>query len=58
VKRVGWFFHSSPDVVSGATISVPEKPPSKPSTGDAWARVLSTAATLASLIIAYTAVKK
>ena len=58
VKRVGFFFHSSPDVVSGATISVPEKPLSKPSTSDAWARVLSTAATLASLVIAWAAVKK
>jgi protein involved in polysaccharide export with SLBB domain len=58
VKRVAWFFHSSPDVVSGATISVPEKPPSKPSTSDVWARVLTTAATLASLVIAYSAVKK
>jgi polysaccharide export outer membrane protein len=58
VRKVAFFFHTSPDVVSGATITVPERPPKQTSTTDVWARVLSTAATVASLAIAWVAVKK
>ena len=58
VKRVALFFHTSPDVVSGAIISVPEKPEDKGSSADTWARVLGTASALTSIIIAIVAVRK
>jgi polysaccharide export outer membrane protein len=57
VSRVAFFFHSSPNVISGATITVPEKP-QVTGGGDAWQRALTISSTLASLILAYAAVVK
>jgi polysaccharide export outer membrane protein len=57
VKRVALFFHESPDVVSGATISVPQKPESTTTSSEIWARVFAAATALASLIVAVVAVK-
>jgi protein involved in polysaccharide export with SLBB domain len=47
-----------PAVASGSTISVPEKPESKTSSGEIWARVFGTASALASLVLAYSAITK
>jgi protein involved in polysaccharide export with SLBB domain len=58
VKRVAIFFHASPEVVSGATITVPEKPASKTSSGEVWQRVFASATALASLVLAYAAVTR
>jgi len=58
VKRVGLFFHTSPDVTSGATITVPERPESNKSASDVWVQVLASATALSSILIAIIAVKK
>jgi polysaccharide biosynthesis/export protein len=58
VRRVALFFHTSPEVQAGSTITVPEKPESKTSVSDIWARVLTTATTIASIAITYVALKK
>jgi polysaccharide export outer membrane protein len=58
VKKVALFFHSSPVVLSGSIITVPEKPADENRGSELWARTLASATALASLIIAYTAVRK
>jgi protein involved in polysaccharide export with SLBB domain len=58
VHRVALLFRSSPDVVAGSIITVPEKPESKTSSNEVWARVFATTSALASLILAYAAVTK
>ena len=58
VRRVAWFFHSSPSVTSGATIIVPEKPVSTTNSGETLARVLAATSALASILVAYAAIKK
>ena len=58
VKRVALFFHTSPEVVSGSTIFVPEKPEDNGSGAETWARVLGTASALTSILIAIVALKK
>lgn len=57
VKKVAFFFHTSPEVISGSTITVPEKPQQQTNT-DMWQRVLATSTALASLILAYSAITK
>lgn len=56
VKPVAIFFHSSPDVVSGATITVPVKPESNVNVGEVINRMFQVASTLATIVIAYKAV--
>jgi polysaccharide export outer membrane protein len=58
VKKVGFFFHSSPEVLSGSIITVPEKPADDNRGSEIWSKTLATATALASLIIAFTAVRK
>lgn len=58
IRRVALIFHSSPDVVSGAMITVPERPESKTSSGEMWTRVFQSATALASLVLAYAAVTR
>ncbi len=58
VKRVALFFRTSPEVVAGSTITVPEKPESKTSASEIFTRALSMASTIASLAIAYAAITK
>jgi polysaccharide export outer membrane protein len=58
VKRVAFFFHDSPDVVSGSTITIPEKPDTKGSAAELWQRALASATALASLVLAYAAITK
>lgn len=58
VRRVALFFHTSPEVLAGSTITVPEKPESKTSASDIWARVLTTATAISSIAITYVALKK
>lgn len=57
-KRVAFFFHSSPPVVSGSTISIPFKPRDTTSTSEIWGRVLAATSSIASLILAIAAVKR
>lgn len=60
-KRVRSFLglvYSDPVVVSGATITVPEKPESKTDSNELWARILGSTTALASLILAYAAITK
>ncbi len=58
VRRVGLVFSTSPEVTSGSTISVPEKPADTTSAADVWQRVFASATALASLVLAYAAVTK
>ena len=58
VKRVGLFFHSSPDVVSGATITVPEKPEQQGNVTETLTRVLSITTAFASLVLAFVAIRR
>lgn len=58
VTRVALVFHSSPEVVSGATITVPEKPQSTTSSSEMWARVFAASSALASLVLAFVAVRR
>jgi len=58
IKRVAFFFHSSPEIVSGATITVPEKPAETSGGADLWQRILATSSTFATLILAYAAIRK
>jgi polysaccharide export outer membrane protein len=58
VKKVAYFFHSSPDVTSGSVITVPEKPVDDNRSSELWSRTLATATALGSLIVAIVAVKK
>lgn len=58
VRRVGLFFHTSPKVLAGSTITVSEKPESKTDVGEMIVRVMSIASTIASLAIAWTVVNK
>jgi polysaccharide export outer membrane protein len=58
VRRVGFFFHTSPEVISGSTITVPERPASTGSASDTWQRVFASATALASLVLAYAAVTR
>lgn len=58
VHRVALLFHSSPDVVSGAIITVPEKPESKTTAGEMWTRVFQSTAALTSLVVAIVAVRR
>lgn len=58
VKTVALFFHSSPNVVSGSVVTVPEKPQSTTTSSEVWARVLATTSALASLIVAYVAITR
>ncbi len=58
VKSVALFFHTSPKVVSGSTITVPERPVSTTSSSEVWQRVFSSATALASLVLAYAAATK
>ena len=58
VRRVMLFFHSSPSVVSGAAITVPERPESKISAGELWTRVFQGTTALASILVAYAAVRR
>ncbi len=57
-KREWLFFHSSPQVIAGATVTVPFKPAQPPATSDWWARILTSTSALASLVIAFAAVKR
>lgn len=56
--RVGYLFASAPAVHSGAIINVPPKPESKSSFRDTMTTIVQTASALASLAIAYLAVRK
>jgi protein involved in polysaccharide export with SLBB domain len=58
VQRVAFFFHTSPRVVSGSTITVPAKPESTTSSNEMWTRILASTSALASLILAYSAITK
>lgn len=58
VRRVAFFFHSSPEVVSGSSIFVPEKPAPTGDSREAWQRIFASATALASLVLAYAAVTK
>jgi protein involved in polysaccharide export with SLBB domain len=58
VRRVALFFHAAPPVVSGATITVPERPESKTNASELWARVFQGATALASIVVAYAAVHR
>ncbi len=58
VHKVALLFTTSPDVVAGSIITVPEKPESKTTTGEVWARIVGSTSALASLIIAVAALKK
>lgn len=58
VKRVALLFHTSPEVVSGSTINIPEKPADTTSSADMWQRVFASASALASLVLAYSAVTR
>lgn len=60
-KRVRSFLgvvYSDPTVVSGSTITVPEKPESKTTSGEIWSRVFASASALASLVLAYSAITR
>ena len=57
VTRVAFLFHSSPDVVSGATIIVPEKEQSTTSSAEIWGRVFAASSAVATLILAFVAVR-
>jgi polysaccharide export outer membrane protein len=58
VKKVAYFFHSSPVVLSGSVITVPEKPADENRGSELWNRTLTTATALASLVLAFAAVRK
>lgn len=58
VRRVAFFFRSSPDVVSGSVITVPVRPEASASAGEIWTRVLQSATALASVVLAYSAVTR
>jgi polysaccharide export outer membrane protein len=58
VRRVGLFFHTSPEVFAGSTITVPTKPESTTTTSDVLQRVLTTASALASIAVTYAVLKK
>jgi polysaccharide export outer membrane protein len=58
VKRVALFFHTSPTILSGSVITVPEDPPPSNNGPDTWQRVLTAATALASMVLAYAAVTK
>lgn len=57
VRRVGLFFHTSPEVFAGSIITVPTKPEST-TTSDVLQRVLTTASALASIAVTYAVLKK
>jgi protein involved in polysaccharide export with SLBB domain len=50
--------YSQPEVVSGGTITVPERPEGKTTASDVWQRVFASASALASLVLAYSAVTR
>jgi len=56
--RVALFFRDSPEVISGATITVPERAESNTSQAEIWQRIMTSATALASLVIAYAAVTR
>jgi protein involved in polysaccharide export with SLBB domain len=58
VRRVGLFFHTSPKVLAGSTITVNEKPESKTDVGEMVVRVMSIASTIASLAVAWSVINK
>jgi len=58
VRRVALFFHASPDVISGSTITVPVKPESKTTAAEVWQRILTSTSALASIAIAYAAITR
>ena len=58
ITRVALLFRSEPPVVSGSTITVPERPDNKASAGELWTRVFQVSAALASLVLAYAAIIK
>jgi len=58
VRRVALFFHTSPNIVAGSVINVPEKPESKANSTEVWTRVFGIASAVASLAIAWVAVTK
>lgn len=58
VRSVAFFFHTSPPVLAGSVINVGEKPESKSTSNETWARIFGTTSALASLILAYAAVTK
>lgn len=57
VKRVLLLFHTSPEVISGTTITVPTKPDSTTNPSEIWARVMAAATVIATLVVAYHATK-
>jgi polysaccharide export outer membrane protein len=57
VRPVLFLFHTSPDVISGTTITVPLKPDTQTNTTEIWARIMAGATAVATLVIAYHAVK-
>jgi protein involved in polysaccharide export with SLBB domain len=56
--KVGFVFSSEPKVYSGAIINVPTKPENKGTFRDTMTTIVQTASALASLAIAYLAVRK
>ncbi len=58
VKRVALFFHTSPPVVSGSTITVPERTGERASASEIWSRILTSATAIASIAITYAALAK
>ena len=58
VRRVAWFFRTSPSVVSGSAITVPERSAAPLTTNDILARILTTASMIASIAITYAAIKQ
>ncbi len=58
VRRVALFFHTSPTVESGSTITVPERSSPPASVSEIWTRVLTSATAIASIAITYAALKK
>lgn len=58
IRRVALLFHTSPSVISGAVITVPEAPPNAPGATEFWARTLAATTAIASLILAFAAITK
>jgi len=58
VKRHLWLVKTQPEVLSGSVITVPAKPESTGNTGEAINRFFQIAASITSLVLAWTAINR
>lgn len=57
-KKVAFFFHNKPTVLSGSVINVPEKTDDRGRAAEQLSQILSAMSTIASLLVAYAAFKR